>query len=96
MQSSTIGWSLKTSAGSTVAATFAYNSSTNTCTMTPSAALAYGTTYTAAISGAKNMAGDPMSGPVTWLFTTAAPVTIPRVTSETPAPAPRACRFRRR
>ena len=32
--------------------------------LTPSAALAYNTTYTATVSGAKDSAGDPMSGAV--------------------------------
>jgi Concanavalin A-like lectin/glucanases superfamily/Bacterial Ig-like domain len=73
VQSSTIGWSIKTSAGSAVSATVAYNSSTNTVTMTPSANLAYSTMYIVTISGAEDTAGDPMSGPVTWSFTTAAP-----------------------
>ena len=60
------------SAGSTVAATVAYNSSNNTVTLTPSSALAYSTTYTATVSGARIRAGDPMSAPFSWSFTTAA------------------------
>ena len=43
---------------------------TNTETFTPTAALAYGTTYTATVSGAKDTDGDPMSGSTTWSFTT--------------------------
>src|SRR5208282_1192854 len=68
VQASTIGFTLTTSSGTAVAATAAYNSSTNTATLTPSAALAYGTTYTAAVSGAKNSAGVAMSSPVSWSF----------------------------
>ena len=83
VQSSTIGFTLKNSSGTAVAASLAYNSSTYTATLTPSAALASGTVYTASVSGAKDTAGDPMSGPVTWSFTTVA--IVPTVTSETPA-----------
>jgi methionine-rich copper-binding protein CopC len=84
VQSSTIGFTLKNSSGNTVATTLSYNSSTHIATWTPSAALASSTTYTATVSGVKDMAGDPMSGPVTWSFTTAALAIVPTVTSETP------------
>ena len=67
----TTTFTLKNSSGTAVAATVAYNSSTDTATLTPSAALAYGTTYTATVSGAKNTAGDPMARSATWSFTTA-------------------------
>ena len=86
VQASTISFTLKNSSGSSVAATVAYNSSNNTATLTPSAALAYSTTYTATVSGAKDSAGDPMTSAVSWSFTTAAAV-APIVTSETPASA---------
>ena len=72
VQSGTIGFTLTNPSGSTVAATVAYNSSTNTATLTPSAALANSTTYTATVSGAQDTAGDPMTSPYTWTFTTAA------------------------
>ena len=62
VQSGTISFTLDPQWGhSRLAATVAYNSSTNTATLTPSAALAYSTTYTATVSGAKDTAGDPMS-----------------------------------
>jgi len=70
VQASSIGFTLKTSSGTAVAATIAYNSSTDTATLTPKAALAYGTTYTATVSGAKSNAGVAMSSPVSWSFTT--------------------------
>jgi hypothetical protein len=57
--------------GGAVAATFGYSDTTHTATLTPSAALAASTTYTASLSGAKDLAGNTMSGPVTWSFTTA-------------------------
>ena len=46
-----------------------YNSSTQTATFTPSAALAVSTTYTAKVSGAADTRGNVMT-PVTWTFTT--------------------------
>ena len=84
VQAGTISFTLKSSSGSSVAATVTYNSSNNTATLTPSAALANSTTYTATVSGATDSAGDPMTSAVSWSFTTAAAV-APVVTSETPA-----------
>ncbi len=85
VQSSTVNsndFVLKTSGGSSVAATVSYNSSTNTATLTPTSALANSTTYSATVSGVTDTAGDPMSSPFTWSFTTVAPT--PSVISETP------------
>ena len=78
VQSSTLV--LKNSAGTAVAGSVAYNSSTYVVTLTPSAALAYSTTYTATLSGAKDQAGNTMS-PVSWSFTTAAASTTSTTTS---------------
>ena len=83
VQSGTIGFNLKSSSGSTVAATVTYNSSTNTATLIPTAALANSTTYTATVSGAEDTAGDSMSGPVSWSFTTAAATTAVPATGTT-------------
>jgi len=87
VQSSTISFTLESSSGSMVAATVAYNSSNDTATLTPSAALATSTTYTATVSGAQDTAGDSMSGSTTWWFTTdATPTTgAPTIIGETPA-----------
>ena len=41
-------------------------------TLTPKSALAYNTSYTATVSGAKDSAGDPMTSPFSWSFTTVA------------------------
>ena len=83
VQSSTISFTLKNSSGTTVSGSATYNSTTNVATFTPASALAYNTTYTATISGAKSTSGVAMSAPFSWSFTTdAAP---PSVTSETPA-----------
>jgi methionine-rich copper-binding protein CopC len=73
IQPNTITFTLTPSGGSPVAAHVTYNSSTFTATLTPSAALAADTTYTASITGAKDIAGDPMSGRFSWTFTTDAP-----------------------
>ncbi|GCD92153.1 N,N-dimethylformamidase beta subunit family domain-containing protein [Nocardioides sp. LS1] len=67
-----ITFTLKNPAGVTVAATTAYNAGTQTATLTPSAALATSTAYTASVSGATDPSGNVMD-PVTWTFTTAAP-----------------------
>ncbi len=73
VQAGTITFTLATGAGTAVSGTTSYNAAANTETFTsrPTAALAYGTTYTARVSGAKDTAGDPMAGPLTWSFTTA-------------------------
>ena len=51
----------------------------NQATLTPTAALALGTTYTATLvggnSGIKDLAGNPLAGDVTWTFTTTATTT---------------------
>ena len=44
----------------------------HTATFTPTSPLANSTTYTATVSGAKDLAGNTMTAPVTWSFTTAA------------------------
>ena len=82
VQSSTITFTLTPSGGSPVAASLSYNSTTDTATLTPKSALAYNTSYTASVSGAKDSAGDPMSSPFSWSFTT--DVAPPSVTSESP------------
>jgi PKD repeat protein/methionine-rich copper-binding protein CopC len=70
VQASTINFTLTNTAGTAVPASLTYNSSTDTATLTPSAALAYGMTYTATVSGARDTAGDPMAAPVSWSFIT--------------------------
>src|SRR5262249_55326100 len=84
--SRTISFVLKDSGGNTVAANFAYDSFTNTATLTPLAPLAASTTYMATISGLSDSLGDLMTSPYSWSFTTATPDTSPpAVTSITPA-----------
>ena len=55
-----------------VAGSTAYDAATATATFTPAAALPYSTSYTAAVSGARDAAGNQMA-PVSWSFTTAGP-----------------------
>ena len=61
---------------SLVAATVTYTSGSQTATLTPTAALAFSTTYTAVVtggsSGVKDVAGNAMTSNFTWSFTTAA------------------------
>jgi hypothetical protein len=71
VQSSTVAFTLKDASGNAVPATVSYNSTTLTATLTPNAALAYSTTYTASIS-ATDMNGNVMTAPTTWSFTTVA------------------------
>jgi hypothetical protein len=81
MDPSTIGSStfgLRDSSGNLVSATISYNSSPRVATLTPSAALANSTQYTATITGgatdprAKDLAGNALAANRTWSFTTAA------------------------
>jgi hypothetical protein len=60
------------SSGGSVAGTTSYNSTTNTATFTPSAALTAGVTYTASISATSVSSGQAMASPYTWTFTTSA------------------------
>ncbi|HEX2700651.1 MAG TPA: Ig-like domain-containing protein, partial [Acidimicrobiales bacterium] len=88
VQSSTIGFSLKDPGNATVAGSMAYDANARVATFTPSASLAFDTTYTATVSGAKDTAGNAMAAPVTWSFTTAAaPVdtVAPTILSHSPS-----------
>ena len=60
-----------------VAGSTTYNSSTRQVVFTPSASLAAGTVYTATLSGALDLAGNQMTDPVTWSFTTAGSAACP-------------------
>jgi hypothetical protein len=77
VQPATISFTLKDLANNPVAGSLSYNSITNTTTFTPSASIAYSTTYTATVSGALSLAGTPMTAPYSWSFTTAAPPSCP-------------------
>ncbi len=82
---STATFELRTG-GNLVAATVAYNASTRVATLTPNAALAASTTYTATVlAGVTDAADNALAGNQAWSFTTAAAATTPTVTSTSPA-----------
>jgi len=57
-----------------VPATVSYNPATLTATLTPTHALAFGTTYTAQVTtGVKASDGTPLAAPISWAFTTHQP-----------------------
>jgi methionine-rich copper-binding protein CopC len=70
VQASTINFTVQDGSGNNVAGTVSYNSSTNTATFTPTAALNGLTTYTATVSGATDAGGNAMAAPFSWSFTT--------------------------
>jgi hypothetical protein len=67
---------LKDAANAVVPATVAYNATTQTATLTPQSALAYGTTYTATVKGGAggvtDVAGNALAADAVWSFTTEA------------------------
>ena len=67
-----------------VAASVAYNATTRTATLTPSAILAFSTSYTATLTTAiRGTDGKPLAAAVTWSFTTIDPVR-PQLVSTVP------------
>ena len=83
MLPATIGFTLVSPSNQAVNGAISYNDSSHTATFTASAPLAGSTTYTATINSATDVAGNSLAAPVTWSFTTAAPV-LPVVISEIP------------
>jgi hypothetical protein len=82
VQANTISFALRDPSGGLVASSTAYDAATRTATLTPAAALSAGTTYTATVSGAKDLAGNTMTAS-SWSFTTA--------TTPPPPPPPSGC-----
>ena len=72
MDSSSISFTLIDPNNAAVPATVSYNNATKTATLTPSAALADGTLYTATVNGSDTN-GNPLPAPVSWNFRTAYP-----------------------
>ena len=68
-------FTLTPSGGSAVAASIAWNATSRIATLTPTAALATGTTYAAQVKGGaggvKDTSGNALASDVTWAFTTA-------------------------
>ena len=76
---------LRTSAGSTVTATVSYNSTNQTATLQPSAALSANSTYTAILTSfITSDSGAQLASSVTWSFSTTAASQPPTVTAVTP------------
>ena len=75
-----------------VSGTVAYDSTSKTATLTPSANLAYATTYTATVKGGsggvKDTAGNPLSADEVWTFTTAQALPAPSNLSATRSGSP--------
>ncbi len=69
----TLVLSLRTSGGAAVAGSTSYDADTRTATLVPAAPLAASSSYTASVQ-ATDSAGNRMTAPTTWSFTTAAPV----------------------
>lgn len=79
VQASTIAMTVTASGGTAVAGSVGYAAASRTATFTPSAPLAAGTQFTVTVSGAKDLAGNAMTTPVSWTFTTAATANPPGV-----------------
>ena len=74
VQSSTISFTLTTSAGTPVPGGFVYDPTSRTARFQATAGLVAGTAYIATVGGAKDQSGNTMASPRTWSFSTAAPV----------------------
>ncbi len=70
--SSSVQMTLTPASGTPVAATVVYDNQTLSATLTPTASLSPTTTYTVRVSGVVDLAGNAMTNPLTWSFTTSA------------------------
>src|SRR5262245_2689323 len=71
----TLTFTLVDASGSPIATTMSYNDATKTATLFHSTSLSPGAMYTASVSGATDVAGNPMGAAVTWSFTTDSHIT---------------------
>ena len=82
-------FTLKNAAGTTISSSVAYDTATRIATLTPTASLAFGTTYTATLSGGTAAIRDVSNNPLastSWSFTTvAAPDTTAPTATTSPA-----------
>ncbi len=76
VQPATVAMAVKGPGGQTVAGTVAYDSGALAASFTPTAPLATSTAYTVTVSGAEDLAGNPMAA-TSWGFTTAGVATCP-------------------
>ncbi len=75
---------LRDAQGATVSGSKSYEPTSRTITFAPSAPLATGSTYTASVSGARDLSGNLMSGATSWAFTTTGGSTVSLFGSATP------------
>lgn len=73
VQAGSISFVIRDSSSAVVPSTIQYNSTTNIATLIPTAELLPLHTYTATVSGAKDAAGNSMSQPMVWSFSTGLP-----------------------
>ncbi len=67
---------LRDAQGGLVSGTSGYDASTKTVSIDPSSDLAPASVFTASVSGARDLAGNAMSGTTSWAFTTAGAGTV--------------------
>ena len=79
VQPATVSFVLKKASGTTVPASLSYDAASRTSRLAPQSPLATSTTYTATVSGVTDLAGNVLSPPVTWSFTTSATAPPPVV-----------------
>ncbi len=72
LQPGSTSFTLRDAAKVSLAGTTSYNAATQTASFAPSTPLAFNAVYTASVSGAQDAAGNAMTAPTTWSFTTAA------------------------
>jgi hypothetical protein len=70
VQPASISFSLVDASSKLVAGSTSYDPISHKSTFQPASALTLATTYTATVAGATDLGGHPMSGPVSWSFTT--------------------------
>src|SRR6266545_6782730 len=73
VQSGTVSFTLTGPGGASVPAAVSYDGPSQTATLNPNADLAASTAYTATVSGARDLAGNQMTAPTSWSFTTGGP-----------------------
>src|SRR5262245_33429000 len=73
---SSIVFTLRDADNNSVAASIAYDDSTHSVTLIPSAPLATRTSYTATVSAAEDVFGNELANPVSWSFTTGNPAVL--------------------
>ena len=73
VQQATITFELRDPGSNLVPSTVSYDAPTRTASLSPNAELNASTSYTATVSGVRDLAGNIMTAPNTWSFTTGAP-----------------------